>query len=272
MDYEQKERQLMRKTKFQVVALLSFAVSLALLFAYWMGAFNFEFSKSLNLRYQFAGGVDKGSPVRLGGIRVGRVTRVEFVENDVANVEMTLSVSNQAFKQITRDSKFYVNLAGLIGERYVEIVPGTGELVAQGDTLRGIDPPRIDQLISQGYGIFEDVREFFNENKGDLKEMLMLMNSLANNMNSLIAGPKGNQKLSSTAQELRQLSGELLLLVSRTNKGLAYLESNGVGKTWANFSDLVDKGNRIHVNDLRRLMMEDGVKVNFSTKKVEDKR
>jgi len=270
MDYEQRERQLMRKTKAKVLALLLSATALALLFAYWMGAFSFEFSKDIHLRYKFAGGVDRGSPVRLGGIRVGRVTSVEFVDNQDANIELSLSVTGQAFRQITRDSKFYINLAGLIGERYVEIVPGTGTLATMGETFRGIDPPRIDQLISQGYGIFEDVRGFFNENKEDLKEMLQMMNSLASNMNLLIGGKGGSQKLPATAKELRLLTNELLSLVSRANKGLAYMESNGVGRTWANFNDLLDKGNRVHINDLRRLMMEDGVKVNFSSKKVED--
>jgi ABC-type transporter Mla subunit MlaD len=269
MDYEQHERQLMRKTKAKVLALLLSAAALAFVFAYWMGAFNFEFSKEIHLRYRFAGGIDRGSPVRLGGIRVGRVTRVEFVESPEANIELSISVTGAAFKQITKDSQFYINLAGLIGERYIEVVPGNGASVAKGDILRGIDPPRIDQLISQGYGVFEDVRNFFNANKEDFKEMLQMMNSLASNLNMLMGGQKGKQTLPATAQEFRQLTNELLMFVSRANRGLAYIESNGGARTWANFNDLLNKGNQIHINDLRRLMMEDGVKVNFSAKKVE---
>jgi ABC-type transporter Mla subunit MlaD len=270
MDFDQKERQVMRKIQMRVVGLLVAAGGLAILFAYWTGAFSFGYSNTLSLRYRFAGGVDQGSPVRLGGIRVGRVTAVRFVDDPEANVELKVKLSTDAFRQITQDSKFFINLAGLIGERYVEVVPGSGARVEGGATLRGIDPPRIDQLISQGYGLFEDFRDFFNENKSDLKDMLAMLNSLSANMNLLIGGQNGQgQKLSGGARELRELSSQLLLLVSRVNKGLNYVEDNGVGATWTDMRQLLHKGNRIEVNDLRRLMLEDGVKVNFSSKRVE---
>jgi ABC-type transporter Mla subunit MlaD len=269
MDFEQKERQVLRKTQLRVMGLVVSAVVLALVFSYWTGAFSFGYANTLHLRYRFAGGVDQGSPVRLGGIRVGRVTSVRFVSDPSANVELKLKLSSDAFKQITSDSKFYINLAGLIGERYVEIVPGAGAPLVGGETLRGVDPPRIDQLISQSFGLFEDFRDFFQENKSDLKDMLTMLNSLSNNLNALMGGP-GGQKVGQGARELKQITNELLLLVTRLNRGLNHMEDNGVSAAWVDLRQLLHKGNSIEVNDLRRLMLEDGVKVNFSSKKVED--
>jgi len=269
MNFEQKERQALRKTQLRVTGLLISAVGLALVFAYWTGAFAFGFSNTLVLRYRFAGGVDQGSPVRLGGIRVGRVTSVDFVDDTEANVELKLKLSSTAFRQITSDSKFYINLAGLIGERYVEIVPGTGEQVTGGQVIRGIDPPRIDQLISQSYGLFDDFRSFFSENKSDLKDMLTMLNSLSSNLNLLMGGQANGHKVSGGARELKELSNQLLLLVTRVNKGLNHLEDSGVSTAWSDARQLLHKGNKIEVNDLRRLMLEDGVKVNFSSKKIE---
>jgi len=260
----------MRKIRLKVTGLLVSAGVLALVFAYWTGAFSFGYSNTLLLRYRFAGGVDQGSPVRLGGIRVGRVTSVRFVDDADANVELKLKLSSDAFRQITRDSQFFVNLAGLIGERYVEVVPGSGVRVSSGDVLRGIDPPRIDQLISQGYGLFEDFRDFFNDNKSDLKDMLTMMNSLSANLNLLIGGQGRGQKLSGGARELRQLSNELLSLVTRVNRGLNHVEENGASTAWTDMRQLLRKGNQLERNDFRRLMLEDGVKVNFSSKKIED--
>ncbi|MEO5668764.1 MAG: MlaD family protein [Bdellovibrionota bacterium] len=269
MDFEQKERQAMQKTRLRVTALLISAVVLALVFAYWTGAFSFGYSNTILLRYRFAGGVDQGSPVRLGGIRVGRVTSVHFIDNADANVELTVKLSPEAFRQITRDSKFFINLAGLIGERYVEVVPGTAARVVGGEVLRGIDPPRIDQLISQGYGLFEDFRNFFNDNKSDIKDMLTMLDQLSGNLNLLIGG-QTQGKAGTGARELRELSNQLLLLVSRMNRGLNHVEENGASAAWTDMRQLLHKGNQIEKNDLRRLMLEDGVKVNFSSKKVED--
>ena len=260
MDIEAHEKSLMRKTQLKVVALLASAAVLAVVFAYWLGAFGLGQTYELDLRYRFAGGIDKGSPVRLGGIRVGRVSEVKFVDDPEANIQVTVKISPPAFEQITSDSKFYINLAGLIGERYVEVVGGQAGPVKSGDRLRGIDPPRIDQLISQGYGFFEDLRAFFNENKDDFSDLVAAMNTLMSKDTS--------QSIVRVTRDFRKLSSELLLLTQRLNKGAVYLEENGVGSTYADMQSLLRKANMIHVNDIRRLMLTDGVKVNFGSQKV----
>lgn len=260
MDIEAHEKALMRKTRWKVLGLVVTAGALAVVFAYWLGAFGLGKTHELQLRYRFAGGLDQGSPVRLGGIRVGRVSDVKFVDDPEANIQVTLKISPPAFRQITRDSEFYINLAGLIGERYVEVVSGSGMPVESGDRLRGIDPPRIDQLISQGYGMFEDFRDFFNENKDDFQDLLAALNH--------VVGKGNTDTIISGARELRKLSSELTVLVRRVNKGALYLEENGVGASYMDLKSLLRKANLIHVNDLRRLMLEDGVKVNFGSTKV----
>jgi len=267
MDIEQRERALLRKTQMKVLALFGAAAVLALVFAYWLGAFGLGSSYQIDLRYRFAGGIDKGSPVRLGGIRVGRVSGVKFVDDPEANIQVSIKLSPDAFAQITSDSNFYINLAGLIGERYVEVVTGGGSKVEDGMTLRGIDPPRIDQLISQGYGFFEDVRSFFNENKTELGELLSSLNALSQNMNTMLGGKNGKSFVNG-AKGINQLSQELLVLVKKVNKGFSYMEDHEIGTTYKDLQSLLSKGNKIHVNDIRRLMLEDGVHVNFGSKKI----
>src|SRR5690606_39229471 len=109
----------------------------------------------------------------------------EGVEGAVPNLRLKIEVNRAAFRQITTDAKFYINLAGLIGERYVEVVPGAGSPVDGGHVFRGIDPPRVDQLLSQGYGIFGDLRAFFSENKSDLKEIFQTVNELSQNLSKI---------------------------------------------------------------------------------------
>ena len=63
------------------VGLLSvFALVLIFLFAYLVGLVSpFSNSYDLNVMYNFAGGIEQGSPVRVMGIKVGKVKSITFV-------------------------------------------------------------------------------------------------------------------------------------------------------------------------------------------------
>lgn len=51
------------------------AVLAVVLFGYWLGMYNpFANQKSLQIMYNYAGGIEVGSPVRVMGIKVGKVT------------------------------------------------------------------------------------------------------------------------------------------------------------------------------------------------------
>ncbi len=279
MDIEAAERLEMKKKTRLVAGLFLMAIVLAMVFAYWMGAFGFGASKSLYVYYDFAGGIERGSTVRLAGIKVGRVSEIKFVGSEASNsqdqlpsqLKLKIDVSNDAFKQITEDTKFYVNLAGLIGERYIEVVPGQGQSIKKNQTFRGVDPPRVDQLLSQGYGIFGDLRSFFNENKGDLKDMLNTLNDLSKNLGKIMGGITPDQKkdLSVLLKNFSETSSDLKQLVSRLNSGADYIASKSGAQTWDRLTNLVERGSQTSIQDIRRLMLEDGMKVNFSSKKVD---
>ena len=142
------------------------------------------------MTYNFAGGIEVGSPVRVSGIKVGKVEKIEFfVPTDpkataktepgsdafddskaIAPLRVKVSVRKDAAVGVREDSQFYVNLAGIIGERYVEITPGhmNSPQVKENQTVAGIDPPRIDQLISQSFDLAGKIKDIIDENKGDI--------------------------------------------------------------------------------------------------------
>lgn len=271
MDIEAIERSEIRKKQIVVGALFVASLLVAMVFAYWMGAFGVGPSKHLIIKYNFAGGIDRGSPVRLAGIKVGRVSDISFGGGET-KLKVRIEITNEAFREITDDSKFYINLAGLIGERYVEVVPGTGAAVAPGQDLRGVDPPRVDQLLSQGYGFAADLREFWNSNKGDLKEIFTTINDLTRNLNRLLssATPEQRKHLSALIANFADMSADLKSSVAMINGGLLYVRDHGGPDTYNHFSNLLGKGDRIKLNDIRRLMLEDGVKVNLGGTKIPD--
>lgn len=142
-------------------ALVLGVVALLAVFGWLMGALGpFHKESRYELLYSFAGGVEVGSPVRVAGVKVGKVEQIEFLapaadsEKDRAAIKLTIGVSQTAAPAVRKDSNFYINMAGIIGERYIEISPGSSsaEVLNHGATVRGIDPPRVDQLLSQEIG------------------------------------------------------------------------------------------------------------------------
>jgi len=272
MDVEALERADLRKKRILVGSLFALSVALALVFASWMGALGIGPTRTVYLTYNFAGGIERGSPVRLGGIRVGRVSEIVFSASEAELVKLKLEINKDAFTKITEDSKFFVNLAGLIGERYVEVVPGEGAQAKSGALIRGIDPPRVDQLISQGYGIFGDLRALLNENKGDLKDIFTSLNDLAKNLNKLMGGMNADQRkqLNTLLTNLASASGDLREGLALFAQAGRRMDQTGARETWLSLQRLVAKADAIQLNDIRRLMLEDGVKVNFSAKRPEE--
>jgi phospholipid/cholesterol/gamma-HCH transport system substrate-binding protein len=159
--------------------------------------------------YNFAGGIEVGSPVRVSGIKVGKVEKIEFFvpsdsktvalkepgsdasENDKIETPLRIKVSvrKDAAFGVRKDSRFYVNLAGIIGERYVEITPGhrSSPQVVAGDVVAGVDPPRIDQLISQSFDLAGKIKDIIDENKGDITKSIELLYKLSGNLNKTLA-------------------------------------------------------------------------------------
>ncbi len=175
--------------------------------------------------YGFAGGVEVGSPVRVSGVKVGKVEKIEFLseprvqDGEPITLKVTVSVADRAVRSVRRDSKFYVNMAGIIGERYIEISPGTAasEGIANGAEVRGVDPPRIDQLLSQGYGVFGKILDFLNKNEKPMSEMLANFEKLLEDMNKLLKSGE-RKKLVLLLDNMNALSSDLRAMTGKLNE------------------------------------------------------
>jgi phospholipid/cholesterol/gamma-HCH transport system substrate-binding protein len=197
---------LKRLNEFKVGLLIVMAFLIILLFFWLIGERNpFRPKVRLFITYHFAGGIEKGSPVRLSGIKVGKVESLQFVSGDDAStmqveqggeqtsrlvtpLKIEISLDEDISPFIKKDSQFYINLAGLIGERYIEVTPGTSasDSIKNGDVLRGIDPPRIDQLISQSFNLAGKIQQVVENHEGDITKTLELISTLSANLNKTL--------------------------------------------------------------------------------------
>ncbi len=166
-------------TEIKVGALVFAAIALAVVFLWFLGDYT-PIGRTYNVYalYDFAGGVELGTPVRVSGVKVGKVTDIKFLPPDDAearerdvSLRLKLNISRTVRSNVRADSQFFINQAGIIGERYIEITTGgaSAEVLEPGAVVRGVDPPRFDQLLSQGLDVFGQVADILERNREGLR-------------------------------------------------------------------------------------------------------
>jgi phospholipid/cholesterol/gamma-HCH transport system substrate-binding protein len=265
--------------------LLVATASLAALFAWVVGVKNpFNPTVDFYVTYHFAGGIEVGSPVRVSGIKVGKVEQIEFyvteegksaeslslkepgsasedtTEKAITPLRVKVSIRKDAAAGVRQDSRFYINLAGLIGERYIEITPGTlgSEKIADGAVVAGVDPPRIDQLISQSFDLAGKIKEIIDENKGDITRSIELLYKLSGNLNKTLDWVDKSKVFKT---DLSKLVDNLILVTSDVRKLTVKMNSPEAEKSLNLLYDLLMRLEPLDSENIRTFLQKEGVKV-----------
>jgi len=271
----------------KVGGLLLATGTLATIFA-WIIGIQSPFNRTVDfyVTYNFAGGIEVGSPVRVSGIKVGRVEKIDFFvpldgsakdkdaialkepgstserlsERAVAPLRLKLSIRKDAAIGVRKDSRFYVNLAGLIGERYIEITPGTFQQaqIQGGDTLAGVDPPRIDQLISQSFDLAGKIKEIIDENKGDLTRSIDLLYKLSGNLNKTLDWVDHSRIFKT---DLSKLVENLIAVTADVRKVTSKVNSPEGEKALKLLHELLLRLEPLDSKAIRTFLQSEGVKV-----------
>lgn len=230
------------KVETKVGLLAVFSLVLIAVFAYMMGLISpLVQANQLNIMYNYAGGIEEGSPVRVMGIKVGKVKKIEFTpeykspNGEEVKLKIQISIDKKAWATIRKDSKFFINLAGVIGEKFLEISPGsTSEPeFSNNDYVRGEDPPRVDQLISQSYGLAGKVIQLLEKNEGSVTSVLTQIDKLTTNFNkTLLLLDKTTQN-----KEITRLLNNAI----KISDDVSYLTGNLRSKKAEDTYDLVHK-------------------------------
>lgn len=246
---------------------LLFIVSLLFIigFAYALGVINpFSNYNELTVLYNYAGGLEKGSPVRVMGIEVGKVKSIEFDPNgktdqgEEVKLKIKIGVSKTAWATIRKDSRFYINMAGVIGEKFLEISPGNLDSPAfsPNDTIRGEDPPRVDQLISQGYGLAGKILDIVSKNEGSVTGMITQVDRLITNFNktlSMLDKTSKNKEVERFINNLIKISDDMAYFSGK-------LRSEKSEKAFEVLNKVLMRIENVDGPALRKFLQEEGIK------------
>jgi phospholipid/cholesterol/gamma-HCH transport system substrate-binding protein len=157
-------------------------------------------TKTVTAVFDSVAGLDNKSTVRVAGVRVGKVKDIKLRPDGKAQV--TLEVDEDV--QLHRNAQANVANLGLLGEKYVELDPGTAGtpvVAAENLVLRGTQPASIDDVTNQVAAIATDVK------------------AITESLRNVVGGPAGQQRLQDIVDNVHGITLDVrqLIAANRTN-------------------------------------------------------
>ncbi len=150
-------------------------------------------------------GLRDGAPVWFSGLEIGAVKSIEFTIQQKLKVEM--SVSADSLKYLKKDSRANILTLGLLGDKYVEITPGSNEAegLKAGDTIVGKTQTEIQDVVQTGQASIAKISDFV----GMLEEILVKINRGEGTVSKFIQDPSVYDNLKDAIEELTTLIKKL---------------------------------------------------------------
>ncbi len=138
----------------------------------------------LKTYFNYAEGIKADSIVKLAGIDVGRVEKIEFKYLPETKIELTLAVDKKA--KIHEDSIAFISTSGMIGDAYIGITSGSPDkpFVKEGATLLSEDPVEMRKLMKKADAISETLEKTLADVKSLVTDNKAKVDNIASNLES----------------------------------------------------------------------------------------
>ena len=126
--------------------------------------------------------------------------------------------------------------------------------------VAGVDPPRIDQLISQSFDLAGKIKDIIDENKGDITKSIELLYKLSGNLNQTLSWVD-KSKLFKT--DLSKLVDNLIGLTADLRKVTGKVNTPEGEKTLQLIYQLLWRLEPLDSKNIREFLQKEGVRVQF---------
>jgi len=225
---QQRERGL--EFKVGLLILVSSAIMLAFIFI--LGNFSLRSGFTIYVDYDYVGALQQGAPVKVSGIKVGKVQTVSFWGGKEdpklgkrVQVRLSVWIEDRVRDSIRSDAEFFINTAGVLGEQYLEIVPGRDfekPPIAAKAVIHGApavhDPPRTDLVVARLYEVLDGVAAVLRDDRDAIKNLLANSANAVKEANQLLVDNRGaiGELITSGAS----LAKEAKTTLTKVNAGL----------------------------------------------------
>jgi phospholipid/cholesterol/gamma-HCH transport system substrate-binding protein len=201
--------------QLRVGLMIVVALAIMVFAIYKVGTAANLFSKRYELVTFFAdaAGLRKGGQVMIAGQLAGVVHDIEFLPVDfdtTRNLRVTMRIDGHVRDQVRSDSRARLRTLGLLGDKVVDISPGTPRysVLSEGDTVASVRAVDYEAVIGQAAEAVDD--------------MVLLVRDLRQITGGIVRGEGSIGQLVTNRSLYDQLTGTL----ARTNATLARLQSS----------------------------------------------
>ena len=132
--------------------------------------------------FNTASDIKAGAPVKLAGVSAGKVTAIDYwggkLDAKVGRrivVRVWIDVEAEMGKTIHTDAQFYISTQGILGEKYIEIDPGSFEkpIAQPGVAMVGVPPLRMEILGQQLSKVSGALTRILERNETTISDILV---------------------------------------------------------------------------------------------------
>jgi ABC-type transporter Mla subunit MlaD len=202
--------------------------------------------RSIGVTVYFAhiGALEEGAHVQLAGRVIGTVDAVQLLParavrdrshplHPDGGVAVSLRIQQRYAGWAAPNGEFFVAVKGVLGDAYIEIGPPPGAAargrgLEDGDRVRGIDPPRMDQVLVKSFQNMTEFRRLLDEVAPPARELVAALDELRDTL-QLVEPQPGAYAIAGGA--FGELGGEWERLSDGVSAGLAAQGLRG-GDAW----------------------------------------
>jgi phospholipid/cholesterol/gamma-HCH transport system substrate-binding protein len=161
-------------------------------------------------------GIKVGAPVRLNGVDTGNIIRIA-IDSSSGKVSLTFTVNDDILPLLRRDAAVLIRPMGLLGDKYLELLPGTPKQppLQDGAVLSGQAESDITGLADSATATLESV----NRSLKDLQTILTGLKEGKGTAGKLVTDPDLYDHTSALLRKAEVLSDKTSELLARIEKG-----------------------------------------------------
>jgi len=160
-------------------------------------------------------GLQVGAPVRLSGVDVGFVERIELpTDPENQRILVRFRLDHAYTERIREDSRVSIRTIGLLGDKYLEIRGGMADAprLLEGGEITGVDRPEVEEFVASG----EDLMENLISISSSLKVVLRRVEAGQGLLGELTTDPESGERL---GKELITAVTEMRSILERIDAG-----------------------------------------------------
>jgi phospholipid/cholesterol/gamma-HCH transport system substrate-binding protein len=251
-----------------VGALILLAVGLVLGFVVLMGGLSFQPTYTVYVAFENPGGLVAGAPVRISGVKVGRVAELEFrggldrrPGEPEGLIRAIAKIEKRYQSSIHDDARWFVTTHSVLGEMFLAVEPGSRArpVLQDGASVQGVSPPRLDLLLSETYELLHRSVGGLAQNEKKVTETLDGLHKTLTLTSTFLEtnGPR----LAKVSENVETLSSEAVVTLKAARE--RYVDGPQVTRIMND----VERSSQVLGRDLEPLMA-DGRSVLADTKKI----